>query len=77
MCINIFSWYLFLKKENEAEEIHEDIIAENFPEMMEDTNVIQQLPKKKILKMYTYMHHSRTENHPPLLGTFAHPPLRY
>lgn len=63
-----------MRKENEAEGIYEDIIAENFPEMMKDTDIIQ-VPKKKILKMYTYMHHSRTENHPPLLGTFP-PPIK-
>lgn len=44
ICVNIYAQLKFqFKRENEAEEIFGDIMAENFPEMTKDTNIIQQI----------------------------------
>lgn len=64
MCVYIHIYiqlkFLVDKRENEAEEIFEDITAENCTEIMKDTNIIQQIQQissKEIKKIHTQVHH--------------------
>lgn len=55
LCIHIAQISIWEKKENEVEEIFDDIMAENFPQVTNNTGInqqMQQIPSKKSLKIH-------------------------